>query len=592
MQGHTAHPMRRFPSPLMILDGPGFPFAFTAPLAPTLRNAILLALGLTPLFTALVFVALSLPPSHDEHQYLAAAYFWDDLTIYKDYFYSQTPYFPQALDAWMAWVGHAFESPYLAARIFNLFWSMVFVGLLAVALLHVSPAPMLAYGLLCAVFASQSLDLPFRLVRNDTMPLAWATLALLSVIMAQRIRTTWTVMALHFVAGLALAIAVGTKQSYAFIAMAFVLYALIAPHLPTKSRLVRMVLPLMVGGLLGGLPMAVVMLPHWENASYAIGQFHVESHALAHWGALELALLDRVTSVASVLLDPPSIILMAAIGFALVYLYRGVSYRRIVRERPVEFSLLILCILSVSATLLGCLMTRPFHFQYAAPMMPFLAVGIAAFSRLMHDQVPSRHSTTSVVTQNVVGAAMVTVSIVLSLTVVTWGVPYHLKQMALADQTQTQLNNRRAGEAGQVFVAPHFERVRRDIQGILGAPDQDLRIATMMPTYVLDAGFGIYPELASAPFFYWSNDYLDDDQLDALKGTSPRRTHTWLAEKNAQVILTGYHKDFSEPLATYAEEQGFRCYRIDLTGGYRKNEAQLHLAPDLAEGLQAGPATC
>jgi hypothetical protein len=225
-------------------------------------------------------LGLTLPTNHDEYQYVAAAWLVSEARPYLDFFYSQTPLFPVALAGWLGLADGLLPSSYLAARLFTIVWSAVFVAALSHVLFRLSPSRLLAAAITIALLCTEILDLPLQTARNDMMPLALATVALALMVhafwveqIAARARA-----ALHLVAGVLLALAVGTKQSYAFVAGVAALATLLSPHLPPGPRLRSQFLPLAAGGALGALPLALLTAPDIENFLYANLEFHRTHH--------------------------------------------------------------------------------------------------------------------------------------------------------------------------------------------------------------------------------------------------------------------------------------------------------------------------
>jgi hypothetical protein len=123
------------------------------------------------------------------------------------------------------------------------------------------------------------------------------------------------------------------------------------------------------------------------------------------------------------------------------------------------------------------------------------------------------------------------------------------------------------------------------------APSKELKIATLMSVYPLEAGFGIYDELAGAPFFYRVNDILPVARRRALKGVAPAEVPAWLTEMQATAVMTGYVSgydfDLEEGFARFARESGLIPLPVDLRGGYKQDRGSgmglLWVAPSLVQ---------
>jgi hypothetical protein len=131
-------------------------------------------------------------------------------------------------------------------------------------------------------------------------------------------------------------------------------------------------------------------------------------------------------------------------------------------------------------------------------------------------------------------------------------------------------------------VRTHLDRVTEKIEQVLGPPSEHLRIATLMPIYPIEAGFGIHPELASVPFFFRTNDDILDDDLERLIGLGPSTVEDWLHENGVRAVLTGYDPWLEEGFRSYAATRKMACFRLDLRGAYRTNRGYLYVDPALA----------
>ena len=157
----------------------GLGLAVTASLARRLASTRAATLAVTFAFCAIaVVLGLSLPTNHDEYQYVAAAHLFREMRIYADFFYSQPPYFPAFLSAWLALTDGLVASPYVASRIFNILWSILFIAALFQILFRLSPSRLFAASVGMALICVEITLLPLRVARNDMMPLALTTAAL------------------------------------------------------------------------------------------------------------------------------------------------------------------------------------------------------------------------------------------------------------------------------------------------------------------------------------------------------------------------------------------------------------------------------
>lgn len=541
-------------------------------------RAAWVALTLCGAFVLVLTVGLSVPTNHDEFQYIAAAHLYPKMQIYEDFFYSQTPYFPAVLSAWTELLEPVTGSAYLSGRLFNVLWSVIFVTSLAFVLIRISPSLVFSLTMLVLVISSSLLDLPLRVTRNDMMPLSLSTAALALIVASIRVGDWRAVCLLHFSAGFLISLAVGAKQSYAFVALAFAIYAATAFHMPFRKRLVSATLPIAFGGLVGAIPMLLLTIPSWRNFYYSSVEFHNHAHALWYGGGEEaFTLRRRISDLAETLIEP-SVAIICVLGLIVLYAGWKAQWLHLYRSRSGVLSIFFLCTVTTLAVLGSCLLAKPLHPQYAAPLLPFLATGIVAFARLTQDQYGHRKNLGVLQSASVIALVLAVAGALLT----SGGALTHVNSMFVGAAKSEEVHWHRA-IGDDIWIADHLDRVRSRLHEVLGQPDERIRIATIMSAYPIDAGYGIYPEFAGAPFFYRVQDHLDGSTLDRLVGTSPSRVESLLSQRNAQALLIGYDPQIEEGFERYADMQGFVCFRVDLRGAYRTNEGKLLVSRSLTD---------
>ncbi|WP_270933896.1 hypothetical protein [Falsiroseomonas oryzae] len=537
-----------------------------------------------------IAVGLSLPTNHDEYQYIAAAHLVPELRLYADVFYSQTPYFPWALAGWQAVTGWLVESPYMAARLFNIAWSLIFLVTLLNLAARLAPLRLLAVGICAASVGVGLMELPIRVARNDMMPLALATLALL-----QLARACWLDaeagrqrVLLHLGAGLLLAAAVGTKLSYAHVAAVAVLHAILDPQLPWGARWKLRVLPLVAGGVLGAVPMLAMAAASPENFLYATTEFHQTHH---HWAssatpeayeaigslAVRAYVLFRVLATLPYLLL--ALVFAACIAVALLARHRAGD-----PEEVRLWSICLLCVGTVLASIPMFIMPKPLHAQYVAPVVPFVAIAAASATALMRRRARAARLGDGRAWLFGAAALLIGGALVQAFVAPRLGPISYLRFL-----TAMSLRDPSGGpwlEHGGLWVAPHMRRVAGRLQDVLGPPQPGLRIATVMNTYPIEAGFGIHRELAGAPFFYQTNDRIPPALVERLRGTSPELAPAWLERAQVRAVLVGYMPALDAPFRAHARRHGFLCFTVDLSGSRSDREetgaGELWVAPELA----------
>ncbi|MEL7028795.1 MAG: hypothetical protein AAGL49_06165, partial [Pseudomonadota bacterium] len=415
-----------------------------------------------------------------------------------------------------------------------------------------------------------------------------------------------------FAAGLCLAIAVGAKLSYAFAPIVFVLFALAYPDGRTfRNRFIVLVAPLCLGGAVGGAPLAYYYFTSPTFVQQTV-EFHRTDHAQwwnengcmegtgpvlqaddPEWGkALKRFLAPcnmrgthiqflpsgRIGRLASYFYTGAVLAFTVTLGgmLALSLMPGGLTpVWANVREKAA--GALALAGLAMGTPFM--LQAKPLHAQYLVVLTPFLllATGLWAVGlwRALPDKIGERASQWLKVASITGFAGLV------------------LATDAVAPKRKDSYNGivmtlaRLSGE-DRFFITSHVNPASAALRAALGAPDESIKVATLMPLYAIDAGFGIYEEFANAPFFFRTNDIYEDEMLERLNGTSPARLYDWLVENDVKVIFAGYHRRIEQAFYDYAEERGFTRIDVPLKGGHsffpEDNLGVLFAAPDLTGG--------
>ena len=540
------------------------------------RDKVLLIAFLVASLPLLALMAFSLPTNHDEYQYISAAELSRNGELYGDFFYSQTPYYAILL----GWLIELFapdgNGVLVASRSLTLVWAALFLFVLMFVLVRIAKDTLLSVALCTVVLTSTLLDLPLRTARNDMMPLALATLALALVVYATDSTNGRTRSFVHLMAGALLSAAVCTKQSYIFVVIAFAAYAVIPLRTKFLYQLRTAALPMAVGGIVAAIPASLTVFRHLQNFMYSNGEFHQTSHLMWHYGKTSIGIGFRIRKVIVVLMDPAVLVLcvMAAVLLAIHRRYLLASLQRC------NFSpILVLTLVACLAVTISLFLASPLHPQYAAPILPFLATFVVAFyasslpQSLAHFQV-SPHSI------RLSAVALSLIAVLSSLALSSAGIIPHLRALS-ADRYVDEGSQATWSRGKKRFITEHAQSARVHIRGALGNADKSLKIATLMPSYPIEAGFGVYEELAGSPFFYRVNDRLSSRQLRQLRGLSPRSARAWLASVHAEAVLVGYRADLEAGFVEYATLNRFKCYSVDLEGSDTTRVARLYVSQRL-----------
>jgi hypothetical protein len=563
------------------------------------RDTIVVITG-TLVFCAIgVVLGLSLPTNHDEFQYIAAAHLYGKHDIYREFFYSQPPYFPIALYYWNSLFSDLIGSVYVSSRLFNVGWTIVFVSSSMYVLARVSPNAILAIGIFAILYFSKTLDLPLRVVRNDMMPLALTSVAL-ALVSRRHFHTEherWGFS--HILAGVLLAAAVSSKHSYAVVALGFAISSLIGLGVSTRDSWKRATLPLVVGGFVGACPLLYYVTNNWTTMRFSLIEFHQTAHIqwiLGQEPEVDFSMMDRIFRLAQELYNISFLAVLVILAFFFIAIL--VSGAGIRKSALFHWRMLSLSILTIALIIPTLLLIGQVHAQYLAPFIPFVGVCIVAAAGILDDSADwSSARLSSRVVFAGAGVFLIAAALYDGLVRSNRGAVAHLRSMLIFTPVADNPITFHRRNFREVWAAEHSSRVARRLVDVLGERRGTLRIATLMSSYPIEAGYDIYPEFAGSPFFYLSNDHLSPAERIRYVGVSPLTVRNWLEEANAEALLVGYHKGVETGFWDYAQERRFACFRVNLSGAYNfyaegSREAYLlvlpsrtHTTPDCQVGM-------
>jgi hypothetical protein len=546
-------------------------------------------IGLLVMVAVIGRYALDVTAHHDEYQYFTAAMLWPDLALYRDFHYSQTPYFPVALSWWIGATGG--DSPYLAAKIFNLAWSVIFILTLWSLTRWISRSGLIATLITFAVTASPILSMVLVVVRNDIMAVSLGMAGLALVLLASDREKSGRARTLALFGGVFLALATGTKQSFVILPLSAVVFTLFLSSAGAfRHRILDLFLPLVLGGIAGSLPAIALALVEWPNFLFATAEFHLTAHA--EWSRRHsqsefsgtvlsfLRLAKYMINGSNVFL---AVVMATGLCLALPNLARSPLFSRSTREG--RAMLLALTGIAFGTPLM--LTATPLHVHYTAPLLLFQAIGCAAAAHALWGQVAT--PTGRAVYLLTAGLIVAGVAVFAFLNPRPTGHPVHDGAYHRVFQE--------AGTPDQAFASARMARIRAAFHDILGPADPELCFATLMPLYPLEAGYNVYPQFAGSPFFYKVNDMYEPNRLRDLNGLAPGEVYDWLGEVDARALLIGFDADLEGGFREYAQDHGFQAFEIDLRDGHDYGDkeqepiARLLVSPDRLAGAGAGASS-
>ncbi len=514
-------------------------------------SALIIVAGLI-VFVCLFSRVMTEPLRHDEHIYFAAAVLLDKLTLYQDISFSHLPNLPIFLRGFMELIGsdHLFQT----ARLFTFFCWVAFVPGFAMLCWELSKN--LTITLLCTFLLltnSLIVDYVGMLVAAHLMPICLASYGFLFFLYAmndERVSPWWMILA-----GVFLSLSVGTKANYIFVIPPFVIAACCLPgSVSFGRRLWRALLPLSIGGLLGGLPTLYYFAFYTDVLLFNILDFHLGPHR-SYWSepanaatVTGLTLGERLFYAYRLWGSGSTVLLLVTIAFFGAMLIMGGNART--DSRVQRWPLLIAFALAFLGMLV-CFIVKPSFPQYYMPPLPFAVILIAALAGMLSE------------TQLVTARPFITA---IALSTLLLGGPMLAQSLPKLASPSSWTGNK----VHQTALALRHV-VESDV-------DEPKMVATLVPIYPLEAGLDVYPELASGPFYYRIGDYLSNDERESFGVTSPMTVGTLLDERPPAAILVGHEGSLDNPLVSYAEINGYQLTDTPI-GRDRYGESSVYLKP-------------
>ena len=515
--------------------------------------ALIGAVGMVVLLCLFARV-MSEPLRHDEHIYFAAAVLLGEFTLYQDISFSHLPNLPILLRGFMEVVGGDYL--FLTARFFAFFCWVAFIP--AFFLLCWELSKNLAIALLCVLLLVTNtliVDHVGMLVAAHLLPICLASYGFLFFLRAvheQRFSSSLMVLS-----GIFLSLAVGTKSNYIIVIPPFVIAAFCLPgSMPFSRRLMRGVLPLALGGIIGGLPTLYYLVGHTDVFLFNVLDFHLGPHR-SYWSepanaasVTGLTLGERIVYAYRLWGSGSSVLLLVAVVYFAALLFIDNVKEQTASSRRDYWPVLVTLALTVLGALI-CFVIKPSFPQYYMPPLPFAIILIAALAGLLTK------------TQRVAVHPLV---MAIALSTLMLGGPKLAQSLPnlLAPSTWTGV------KVQQTAVA---------MRGAIGDRSEGKAlVATLAPIYALEAGFDVYPELASGPFYYRIGDYLSEEDRQRYQVTSPSTVDGLLDQQPPVAILVGHEGALDAPLIDYAHARGYVLVDAPI-GRDRYGESMLYLKP-------------
>lgn len=469
---------------------------------------------------------MSYPLRHDEEMYVPAGILFSPGSLYQEHGYNHLPNLPILLHVIFAVFG--VDHYILVGRL------VIFAGWLgcAAALLLIArratggiwPG---AVGFLVLATNTIAVGQAGMLISNNMLPVPFALFGLYAYLCGvDRPRAAPGLAAL---AGFLIAVAIGFKVNYVFLLPPFAVAALLAPAAAGfGDRLRRVVLPMLTGAIVGGLPTLYFLAADPDGFLAHVVRYHRGPHAaysLAADDAQVFTLWQKALLAENVWLSGSILVVaIAAVVFAVTIMQRRSAGLDAAPQWPIALVVgLVLC-----GTLVSFVPTPSFP-QYFLPPVPFVIVlAILLYGRL---DASERRTMQPLVTAVALIAAIV-------------GLP-----RLAADLPNLVRPGHWTGNSVHALAGDVGARVR--------AAGAGTKVATLSPVFALEAGLDIYPELAGGPFVYRVAELIPAEDRKHYRLVSEATLARRLDAEPPAAIITGVEDGLDRRFDQYAADHGY-----------------------------------
>ena len=518
----------------------------------SIRVVLLLIAGSLLLLAAIFSRVMNEEIGHDEQLYVGVGALMDQFALYRQISYGHLPNLPIALNLV---IGDGPGYHFLAARLLVFgCWIATLFALAATSWLLSRSVAITSLAVLLLTTNPLFIERSGALVATHLFPVCFAIFGFMFFVLAMQ-SDRWRALFM-FGCGLSLAVAAGFKANYAVVIPPFVVSALLLPlHLKAGQRLLHMVVPLAVGGLIGGTPTLYFLLASPDAMLFDTVEYFTGPHRL-YWGAPEnaggvegLSLPSRLLYGYRIWGAGATVVIVVGILYGVAMLASSSSLRE-ARQRLGGYPVLLAASLSVLGVLISFAVAPAFP-QYYMPPIPFAILLVVALLAALDGRERLQAQ------PGIVALALGTLLL---------GAPQLMQDLP-------KIASPAAWTGLKVHkTATHLRAVA--LQGSEVVP----RVATLTPIYAIEAGLDVYPELASGPFYYRVGDYLTAEQRQAYGITSPLTIGRLLEKDPPQAVLVGQEGVLDVPLERFAMDNGYRRIPEPL-GRNRYGESVLFLRP-------------
>jgi hypothetical protein len=475
------------------------------------------------MLVVLVAIALSRPLHVDEHQFVASGALLarEGLLPYRDYPYFHTPY----LAFVYALLFQASDYLLLSARLFSVACAWGCLLLVVAAVWHSLSAVadrtrvLITSAAAVLLFANPLVRYSCWRAWNHQLSIVWATAAVLGVWLAfgRRNSGRWL-----FASGLMLAIAIGTRLSFAPLALPLFASAVLVRSEGT-SRL-QSASAFVAGSVVGAVPMLWIFL--LDPRAFIFGNFTWNGPINDLYRGVEkhFDLGDKLLYVITeVLANPGNLVLLCLFVGLQFFAFRQPQFRGDARN--------LVVVASLPFVLIGALAPPIPYKQYFYALVPLLVLGtVRPAAALAINGKPQRF----------VQWAFALAALV-SLISTIRDFRYLPNLASPSSWAPLRVHN-----AGLELAA-------------LAAPGP---VLTLAPITALEGGLRIYPALATGPFAYKTVGFLSEEQRREFGFIGSRQVPDSLEPRPPSAICTSDQGISERALLRYKDELGYVPVRL------------------------------
>lgn len=347
-----------------------------------------------------------------------------------------------------------------------------------------------------------------------------------------------------FSAGLLLSLGAGFKANYLLVLPPVGIAALLMPSGASLGTRVRgSLMPLVVGGLIGGLPTFYFVaqdppgflahcLSFHRGPQIAYWQAHPNIHDPKVMGIRDKLLMAHQIWLSGATILLPLLIAVLAATAAYSSPAKGLAWLNRFRTGPIMLMAAIVMI-SVAASLLP----TPSFPQYHSMAFPFaiLLIGLMLHALDQPRQTRARPVIAAgLALATIAGGPILFLSLPRLVVPGSWtGIVVH------EDAAKLRASVERAGAAGPM--------------------------ATLFPVYALEGGLPVYPQLALGQFVYRASDHIPAGERRHFRNlVSPGTIGAMLAGERPSAILVGEPGPLEDPLMQFGRDNGYAIEKVEL----------------------------